>query len=105
IAVRFIAYVSRQQLASAAFRLHETLCLFRVAVLVVIADQQVRAFLGVGDSHCPADTAVAPGDHRHPALELAGCTITVFAAFWLGVHFGLQAGLPILLLRRQRLTV
>ncbi|MCY1299723.1 hypothetical protein D9M70_492620 [compost metagenome] len=75
--------------------------LFRVLVLVQIDQHHVHPFKGIVHRDGTADAAVAAGDDRHLAGQLAGGAIVVVQVDGLRVHFTFQPRLVVLVLRGQ----
>ena len=88
-AVRGVRDIAVDQHGLAAGLLHQRGGVLGVVVLVEVGDQHVGALAGVGDRHRPSDAAVAAGDHRGLAGQLAGSAIAVLAAVRPGSHRGL----------------
>src|SRR5690606_40108511 len=97
-AERLVAYVAGEGDAAAARFLDQCLGRCRIIVLVQIEDGDVGPLLGEADRDRTADAAVAPGDQRGHAVELADAAVVAHVRVWYGRHLGAQAGLAVLLL-------
>ena len=94
--------VAGDRYAAPAFALDEARRLLRVLSLVKIDDGHICAFAREEDRDGTADAAVAAGDQRHLALEPAAAAKTG-RVVGLGRHGALATGLPVLVLRGERL--
>src|SRR5690606_6154259 len=88
----------------AALGLDVALHLLGVGVLLQVDDRDVGALLGEVQRHGASDAAIAAGDQRHLALELAGGLVVGPLVPGLGDHLVLAPGLPVLLLGRLALA-
>jgi hypothetical protein len=70
----------------AARLLDHTLGILGVLILGEIGDQEIGALAGIGDRDCPADAAVAAGDHRLLAGKPARSAIGTLAVIRHRVH-------------------
>jgi hypothetical protein len=105
LAERLLDDVARDQVAAAALPLHEAFRLFGILVLIQVGHGHVCALPGVHDRHGPSDPAVTAGDERDLTLELATPMIALVRGFRSWDYPGLDAGLPVLVLRRHRLRL
>ena len=86
-----VAQIASNEHGPAAFLLAQRLDLVGVVVLIEIGDQDVGALARVSDRHGPADAAVASGDHRFLARQLAGPLVAGLAMIRTRVHLGGRA--------------
>src|SRR5690606_8203407 len=98
-----IADVAGDQQAAPALGLHQALGFVGILPLVEEDDADIRPLAREKDRHRPPDAAVAAGNQRHLAIELA--TALVLAAFspGFGAHTRFEAGLMRLMLSGQGL--
>src|SRR6185312_15135759 len=96
-----IGQVAAYQHTFAAGVLSQPGDLSSVLVLIEIRDQHVCAFACIRDGHCPADTAVAAGDHGTFTGQPARATVAILAAIWDRAHCRLNARNLLLLLRKS----
>ena len=95
---RLVAEVARDRDAAPILRLDPALGRAGVVVLVEVEDRDVGPLLGETDRDRAADAAVAAGDQRGLAGELAGAPVVLHVGLRLGRHRRAQAGLAVLLL-------
>ena len=96
-----IGQVTTHEYASATSVLNQPGDLSSVLILIEIGDQHVCAFACIRDGDCPADTAVAAGDHCTFTGQPARATVAILAAIWNRAHCRLHARNLLLLLRKS----
>jgi hypothetical protein len=95
--------VARHQHASSPGIFHKPLCLLRVRILVVVANQDIGTLARKCERHSSADPTVTARDDRFLSGQTATATVAAFAVIGLWFHSGAAARHRLLLLREWRL--
>src|SRR5690242_20022172 len=84
--MRCILHVARHEQAASSRLLHQPARLGRILMLVVIADQHIRALARKGERHSTADAAIRTRDDRFLVLEPTRAPVAAFAVVRLRLH-------------------
>ena len=78
--------IARHENGFPACCLHEALGLPGIFILVVVADQHIRALAGIGQRYSATDATVSAGDDRFLVGQAARALVAVLAVVGLRIH-------------------